>query len=73
MEERMINQRKAIKKHLESGKTITPLTALQEYGCFRLSAVIYVLKYDYGLDIETTMRYENGRRYAEYKLTTNNE
>ena len=32
--------------HLKSGKSITPLEALSEYGCFRLGARIYDLKKD---------------------------
>lgn len=32
--------------HLKSGKTITPLEALSEYGCFRLGARIWELKQD---------------------------
>ena len=30
--------------HLKSGKSITPLEALSEYGCFRLGARIWDLK-----------------------------
>ena len=45
------------------------MQALEMFGCFRLSAVIYVLKYDYDMDIKTEMVYlDNGKRYAEYYL-----
>lgn len=30
--------------HLQSGKSITPIEALDEFGCFRLGARIYDLK-----------------------------
>ena len=57
-----MNQRKAILNHLLSGKSITPLEALEKYGCFRLGARIYDLKRQ-GYDIEN-----NGEKFAEYKL-----
>lgn len=67
--ERQESQRKQIQQWLESGKCITPIIALEMCGCFRLSAVIYILKYDYGMDIKTEMVYEaNGKRYAKYYL-----
>ena len=54
---------------VDTGKSITPIQALELCGCFRLSAVIYVLKYDYGMPIKTEMVYEeNGKRYAKYYL-----
>lgn len=67
--ERMESQRKAIKNWLLVGKTITPIEALNMFGAFRLSAIIYVLKNDYDMDIVTEMVYEdNGKRYAKYYL-----
>jgi hypothetical protein len=63
------SQREQIKQWLEKGRFITPIMALQMYGCFRLSAIVYTLKYDYGMNIVTEMVYEkNGRRYAKYYL-----
>ena len=39
------------------------------FGAFRLSAVIYVLKNDYDMDIVTEMVYEDdGKKYAKYYL-----
>lgn len=62
-------QRKQIKDWLLAGNTITALEALNMFGAFRLSAHIFVLKNDYGMDIETQMIYEdNGKRYAMYYL-----
>jgi hypothetical protein len=67
--ERMESQRKAIQNWLLVGKTITPIEALNMFGAFRLSAVIYVLKNDYDMDIVTEMVYEDdGKRYAKYYL-----
>lgn len=61
-------QRDLVQRHLESGKSITPLEALRLYGCFRLSACIWTLKHKYGMAIETTMIEEDGKRFAEYSL-----
>ncbi|MEK5756579.1 helix-turn-helix domain-containing protein [Acinetobacter variabilis] len=41
-----------ILNHLKQFKTITPIEALEHYGCFRLSAVILKLR-DAGYDIVT--------------------
>ena len=61
-----------IKAHLQSGRSITPLEALDLYGCFRLGARIYDLRKE-GMDIERQMRsYKNadGKRvaFAEYRM-----
>ncbi|MDY3111038.1 MAG: helix-turn-helix domain-containing protein [Porphyromonas sp.] len=61
-------QRDLVQRHLESGRSITPLEALRLYGCFRLSACIWVLKHKRGMNIETTMVEEDGKRFAEYSL-----
>ena len=62
----MESQNKAIKAHLESGKPITALQALNEFGCFRLAARIKDLK-DSGMLIDSVMKQdENGKRYAMY-------
>lgn len=67
--ERMESQRKNVKNWLLSGKSITPLQALQMFGAFRLSAIIYRLKYEDNMAIKTEMVYEtNGKRYAKYYL-----
>lgn len=60
-------QMKQIRKHLESGKSITPLEALRLYGCFRLGARIYDLRAE-GMTIETNLIEEVGKRFAEYRL-----
>ena len=63
-------QTQAIRAHLESGKSITPITpidALALYGCFRLAARINDLRND-GLEIETTIEQQGDKRYARYSL-----
>ena len=62
-----MSQRLKIKKWLEDGKTLTPIDALERFGCFRLAARIDDLRRD-GLDIETKYKYQNGKRFASYGL-----
>lgn len=58
-----------IEQHLKSGKEITPIDALNLYGCFRLGARIWDLK-EKGLNIVTEM-VRNGRKsYAKYRLAS---
>ncbi len=57
---------------LKSGRTITPLEAMNELGCYRLGARIWDLRRD-GHTIITTMvetKDRNGERcrFARYKL-----
>ena len=42
--ETIASQTVEIKKHLQSGKSITPLEALYSFGCFRLGARIWDLR-----------------------------
>lgn len=39
-----MTQNEQVLAYLKTGKTLTPLDALREFGCFRLSARIYELK-----------------------------
>lgn len=66
--ERTETQRKQIMDYLLAGNTITALDALRLFNSFRLSAHIFALKNDYGMDIETEMVYEDKKRYAKYYL-----
>ena len=61
------SQAKNILAHLEQHHSITPLEALNEYGCFRLAAVILNLKKD-GYEIETQIIKKNKKRFAQYIL-----
>ncbi len=57
-----------VKKHLMSGKTITPVEAMHQYGTIRLGAYVHRLRQE-GMPIRTKMvRSLNGRPYAEYSL-----
>lgn len=62
-------QRVKILAHLKSGKTITAMEALNQFGCFRLAARIKELK-NMGYCIVTRMilTKHSKKRVAEYQL-----
>lgn len=64
-----MSQADDILAHLRTGKPLDPLTALEEFGCFRLGARVHDLK-QLGYDIQATLRQHprTGKRYAEYRL-----
>tara|TARA_Y100001972_G_C7557781_1_gene280218 strand:+ start:419 stop:616 length:198 start_codon:yes stop_codon:yes gene_type:complete len=62
-----MTQNEQILKHLQSGKTLSPLDALKKFGCMRLGARVYNLKQE-GHDIETSFKTQNGKTFAIYKL-----
>ena len=59
-------QKDNILKHLRRD-TITPLDALEQYGCFRLAAVIHMLRQE-GYKIRTNKITRKGKTFASYKL-----
>lgn len=62
----MNSQVKKIKAHLDRGLTITPMEALQSYGCFRLAARIKELRDD-GFPVTTVIvETDTGKRIAKY-------
>ncbi len=57
-----------ILRHLQSGKTITAIEALELFGCFRLTSRIYDLT-QRGHDIfREYITLSNGKRVMRYKL-----
>lgn len=62
-----MSQTDQIRAALELGRSLTPLDALQDYGCFRLAARIAELRRE-GMDIECATETKNGKRYARYFL-----
>ena len=63
-----MSQNEQILKALKAGESITPLGALERFGCFRLGARIADLK-RMGYNIKCEMeRGENGKRWGRYKL-----
>ncbi len=61
------SQNKLIKRHLQSGKSISPLMALNKYGILRLAARCFDLKRQ-GMNIKSEMVYEGPYKYAKYTL-----
>lgn len=60
-------QNEKIKEYLENGHKLTPLEALDLFGCFRLASRVSDLKKQ-GVNIETEIVTDNstGKRYAVY-------
>lgn len=68
MNRRKGTKREAILNYLKSGKSITPLEAMQMFNSFRLATIIHDLRQD-GYDIETiSTETSSGVRFATYKL-----
>lgn len=67
------SQQQHIKEYLEAGHSITPLEALEMFGCFRLGAQIFDLKKK-GMAIEMVMKKDEntGKRYAVYYISPEN-
>jgi hypothetical protein len=57
-----------VKAHLENGLAISPLYALNKFGCFRLADVVYKLRKNYGMDIKTELARDNGKVFARYRM-----
>ena len=62
-----MTQNQQIKSYLEQGKTITPLQALNKFGCFRLAARVNDLRKE-GLNIATKIVTKEGKTFASYRL-----
>ena len=60
-----MSQNEVIRAALLSGRSLTPLDALNEFGCFRLAARVADLRRE-GMDIECATETKNGKRYARY-------
>jgi hypothetical protein len=67
MENIIESQSKMILAHLKKGQAITPIEALQLYGCFRLGARIWDLK-GAGHRIRTDIVTVGKKRFASYSL-----
>lgn len=62
-----MSQENEILEHLLLGNEITPMDALQKFGCFRLGARIWDLKKK-GYSIESRLKNDEatGKHYAAY-------
>lgn len=53
--------------YLQAGHALTPIDALNRFGCFRLGARVWDLRRE-GYAIESKMVERNGKRFAEYYI-----
>lgn len=63
-----MSQNNQILNALKRGRKLTPIDALTEFGCFRLSARILELR-EQGFGIKSKLiKSSNGKRFAEYSM-----
>lgn len=60
------SQKESILNYLQTGKSLSPLEALDKFNCLRLGARISDLRKE-GYNIQTTYN-KDGKRYAKYIL-----
>lgn len=65
-----MNKTKIVKEWLENGNYITDMKAVELCKSYRLSAIIYNLRHNYGMDIrDRWIENENTKsKYKEYYL-----
>lgn len=64
-----LTQKEQIKAHLLSGRSITPLEALNQFGCMSLAQRIAELKGE-GMEINSTpKKVGENKRVAQYQLS----
>lgn len=68
MAARQNSQRAKVLRYLQAGNTITPIEALNMFGCFRLSAIIFDIKNKDGVNVYTEMVSEGDKRFAKYYI-----
>lgn len=59
------SQASQILEYLQAGNAITPLEALEKFGCFRLGARIWDLRRK-GHPIDDVLVHENGKKFSRY-------
>ena len=62
-----MTQNEMILNHLRCGLPLTPIDALNRFGCFRLASRISDLRKE-GHNIRVEMISRNGKTFAEYRL-----
>ena len=66
-----MSQKSKILRYLKMGGKLTPIDALHNYECFRLSARVKELRKE-GHAIKTVRIQQNGKTFARYELQTGN-
>lgn len=67
-----LTKKDKVKAHLLSGKPITPLEALRDYGSFRLADIVFRLKKE-GMNIISEPCTIGGSTFAKYSLFVSSE
>jgi hypothetical protein len=62
-----MTQNQQILSALKHGETLTPMDALDRFGCFRLAARVLDLKHQ-GHDIQTRYITQGNKTFVEYSL-----
>ena len=62
-----MTQNQQILKHLQSGRTLTPMSALTKFGCWALSSRTSDLK-KLGYNIDKEMITKGGKTFAKYYI-----
>lgn len=60
-----MSQEAKILEHMKAGNRLTPIDALQKFGCFRLGARVHDLRMQ-GYAINSTLVEQDGKRFARY-------
>lgn len=60
-----MSQEMQILEHMQAGNGLTPMDALQKFGCFRLGARVHDLR-SKGYAINSELVEEGGKRFARY-------
>lgn len=63
-----MSQNKQIADYLNKGKKLTPIEALNKFGCFRLAARIADLRNEGMNIVTTTIKLENKKQIAQYSI-----
>lgn len=65
---KFLPQKENILSHLEDGKSITPIEALNKFGCFRLAARIFELREEGHDIICEKIKIKNGKKIGVYTM-----
>tara|TARA_R110002096_G_scaffold129101_1_gene277760 strand:+ start:839 stop:1078 length:240 start_codon:yes stop_codon:yes gene_type:complete len=72
-----LRQQDRVLRHLTEQGSINPMTAIREYGIYRLAAVIHLLRKEgfniITRDIKSKNRYGDVTFYAKYELGSDNK
>mgnify|MGYP003137553937 CR=1 FL=1 len=63
-----MTQLEQVKLHLEEHNTITSWDAIQKYHITRLSALIWILRHEHKMDINSDWKSNTNASWVEYRL-----